>query len=273
MGEIGFLMNRVKEFAVDLSDLSGVERQQHLLEYIQKNGRVSVQRIADVFSVSLATARRDLNDLAEQGKVQRVHGGAVAMKLEPLEPPVLQREGQQVEEKKRIAQTAADLIQDGETVFISSGTTALEVARNLVGRSRLTIITNSIPVLNLLGYQPGLSVIVLGGMVRPDGQSLIGHITEQALEELRADKVIFGIRAIHPDHGLTNDYLPETMTDRAILSIARQVIVVADHTKLGRVSTAFVAPLSRVNILITDSRAPAEIVEQISAAQVRVMMV
>jgi DeoR family transcriptional regulator, aga operon transcriptional repressor len=266
-------MNRVREFEVDLRDLSGVERQQHLLGYIQQNGRVSVQRIAEVFSVSLATARRDLNDLAEQGKVQRVHGGALAMKLEPPEPPVLQREGQQVDEKRRIARRAAELIQDGETVFLSSGTTALEVARCLLGRNKLTVITNSIPVLNLLGYQAGLSVIVLGGMVRPDGQSLIGHITEQALQELRADKVIFGIRAIHPDYGLTNDYLPETMTDRAILRVARQVIVVADHTKLGRVSTAFVAPLSKVNILITDDQAPAEMIEQISAAQVRVELV
>jgi DeoR family transcriptional regulator, aga operon transcriptional repressor len=266
-------MSGIKEEKIDLSDLSGVERQEHLLDYIQQNGRVSVQRIAVVFSVSLATARRDLNELAELGKVKRVHGGALAMKLEPPEPPVMQRTGQQVEEKKRIARQAADLIQDGETVFLSSGTTALEVARCLIGRSKITVITNSIPVLNILGYQPGLSVIVLGGIVRPDGQSLIGHITEQALEELRADKVIFGIRAIHPEYGLTNDYLPETMTDRAILRVARQVIVVADHTKLGRVSTAFVAPLSKVNILITDDQAPTEMLEQFSAAQVRVMVV
>lgn len=262
----------VKDAITGLEDLSAVERQRRLLDYIQQNGRVTVQRIADNFSVSLATARRDLNDLAEQGRVQRVHGGAVAIKAEPLEPPVVQREVQQLGEKRRIALAAADLIHDGETVFISSGTTTLEVARCLVHRTHLTVLTNSIPVVNLLGCLPNLNVVVLGGMVRQSEQSLIGHIAEQALLELRADKVIFGIRSIHPEHGLTNDYLPETMTDRSILRIGRQVIVVADHTKLGRVSTAFVAPLSKIDVLVTDSLASPELLEQIRAAGVRVIV-
>ncbi len=254
----------------DLMELSGVERQRRLLDYVQQNRRVSVQRIAEVFSVSLATARRDLNELAGQGKIQRVHGGALAIEVAPPEQPVLQREGQQAEEKRRIACAAAGLVQDGETVFISSGTTALEVARCLAERSNLTVITNSIPVLNLLSGLDGLSVVVLGGIVRPSEQSLIGHIAEQSLAELRADKVIFGVRAIHPQHGLTNDYLPETRTDRAILRIGRQVIVVADHTKIGRVATAFVAPLTVVHVLVTDRQTPPELVEEIRAGGVEV---
>lgn len=252
--------------------ISGVERQRRLLEYIRQNGRVSVQQIASSFLVSLATARRDLNDLAGQGRIQRVHGGAV-LPSDVLEPPVIQREDQQMDEKKRIAAAAAEFVRDGETVFISSGTTALEAARCLVERSNITVVTNSIPVVNLLGRLPNLNVIVPGGIVRPSEQSLIGHITEQSLAELRADRVIFGIRSIHPEHGLTNDYLPETMTDRAILRISREVIVVADHTKLGRVSTAFVAPLSKVDLLITDEQASPELVEQIQAAGVSVLLV
>jgi DeoR family transcriptional regulator, aga operon transcriptional repressor len=263
----------VNEPVEDLDNLSGVERQQRLLEYIQQVGRVSVQRIADIFSVSLATARRDLNDLADQGKVQRVHGGAIALKLGIPEPPVLLRESQQMDEKRRIARAAAGLVRDGETIFISSGTTALEVARCLTERSNLTVITNSIPVINLLGCLPALNVVVPGGMVRTSEQSLIGHITEQALAELRADKVIFGIRSIHPEHGLTNDYLPEIMTDRMILKIGRQVIVVADFTKLGRESMAQVAPLASVDLLITDANADAEMLEQIRGAGVQVMVV
>jgi DeoR family transcriptional regulator, aga operon transcriptional repressor len=261
-----------QEPAADLSELSNTERQQHLYAYIQQNGRVSVQRIADVFLVSLATARRDLNELAEQGKVQRVHGGAAAIQVAPPELPVLQRGGDQAEEKRRIARAAAGLIQEGETIYLSSGTTALELARCLTGRRNLTVITNSIPVLNLLVGEPGLSLIILGGMLRASEQSLIGHITEQALAELRADKVFFGVRAIHPEHGLTNDYLPETMTDRAILRAGREVFVLADYTKVGRVSTAFVAPLSSVHCLVTDSGAPAEILAQMRQAGLRVMV-
>jgi len=263
----------MKETATNFNELSGVERQQQLYDYVQQKGRVSVQHIADEFSVSLATARRDLNELAGQGKVQRVHGGAVAIRVAPPELPIVQRESQQAAEKRRIACAAAGMVNDGETIFISSGTTALEVARCLMGRTNLTVITNAIQVLNLLGSQPGLDVIVLGGMLRRSEQSLIGHITEQSLAELRADKVFFGVRAIHPLHGLTNDYLPETRTDRAILRIGRQVIVAADYTKIGRVSTAYVAPLSDVHGLVTDCQAAPEMVEQIRAAGVEVQVV
>jgi DeoR/GlpR family transcriptional regulator of sugar metabolism len=101
--------------------------------------------------------------------------------------------------------------------------------------------------------------------------SLIGHITEPALAEVRADKVILGIRALDVEHGLTNDYLPETMTDRAILKIGRQVIVVADHTKCGRVAPAFVAPLSVMTTFVTDSATPPEFVAALAERGVRVL--
>ena len=145
----------------------------------------------------------------------------------------MQRTAEQTSEKVRIGQAAADLIADGETVFLSSGTTVLEVARQLRGKRNLTVITNSLLVLNELADVPDITVICLGGMLRHSEMSLIGHITELALSELRADKVIIGIRAIDPENGLTSGYLPETMTDRAILKIGREVIVVADHTKCG----------------------------------------
>ena len=156
----------------------------------------------------------------------------------------MQRASEQSSEKVRIGQAAADLICDGETVFLGSGTTALEVARRLRGKHNLTVITNSVLVVNELASSVDITVISLGGILRQSEMSLIGHITELALSELRADKVILGIRAIDPDNGLTSGYVPETMTDRAILKIGREVIVVADHTKCGASATAFVAPIT-----------------------------
>src|SRR3954471_10309695 len=255
------------------SALSNVERQERMLRFVEQRQRVTVADICDQFGVSVATARRDLEVLAERGSVRRVHGGALAIHRAPPELPALQRAGEQAGEKQRIGRAAAQLVAEGETVFLSSGTTTLEVARSLRSQRRLTVITNSLLALNELADAPEITLVGLGGMLRRSEMSLIGHITEQALAEVRADKVILGIRAIDAEHGLTNDYLPETMTDRAILKISREIIIVADHTKCGRVSTAFVAPLSAITTLVTDSAAAPEFVAAVAERGVRVLAV
>ena len=261
------------------TNLSNVERQRKILAEVERRMRINVSQICDLFQISEATARRDLEQLAEQGKIQRVHGGAIAVQTPqhdrsaPPELPLVDRTVEHNDEKRRIGAATAALIRDGESVFISSGTTALEVARNLKGRQNLTVITNSLLVVNMLAGEPGITLVSLGGILRSSEQSFIGHISEQSLAEVRADKVIIGIRAVHLEQGLTNDYLPETRTDRAILKIGREVIVVADHTKLGRISTAFVAPLSAIQRLVTDHLAPKEFVNTLDAAGIQVMVV
>jgi len=230
------------------------ERQKQILTLLTRQGRLSVTEIVEQFSISEATVRRDLESLASQGKAQRVHGGVIAIEQAPPELPILERENEQPDEKTRIGRAVASLITDKETVFLGSGTTVLEVARNLRDRRNLTVITNSLPVLNMLAGVKEVTVISLGGMLRDSELSFIGHITEQALSEVRADKVIIGIRAISLEQGLTNDYLQETLTDRAILKIGREVIVAADHTKCGVVSTAFLAPLTSMQKLVTDDK-------------------
>ena len=247
------------------STISNSERQTLLLRLIEQQGRISVAEICEQFSVSLATARRDLEALADLGRVQRVHGGAIAVRKAPPEAPVLQRAAEHAEEKHRIGRCAAGLVADGETVFLGSGTTVLEVARNLRQRQALTVITNSLLVVNALADKGDLTLISLGGIFRASEMSFIGHVAEQALAEVRADKIFMGIRAIDLEHGLTNDYLPETMTDRAILRAGREVMVVADHTKCGSVSAAYVAPLSAMHLLITG----AEVSPEFAAALAR----
>lgn len=232
--------------------ISSEERQNNIISLLAHQGRLSVAEIVEQFRVSEATARRDLETLAGQGKIQRVHGGALPIKQAPPELPILQREQEQFYEKQHIGQAAAALVRDGETVFLGSGTTVLEVARGLRARQSLTVITNSLPVMNTLANLPGITLVSLGGMLRPSELSFIGHITEQALAEVRADKVIIGVHAISLENGLTNDYLPETMTDRAILRAGREVVVVADHTKIDTVSTAFLAPLTSIHTFVTD---------------------
>lgn len=248
------------------------ERQKQILSLLTRQQRLSVAEIVAQFAISEATARRDLESLASQGKVQRVHGGVIAVEQAPPELPILERESEQLDEKIRIARAASELVSDRETVFLGSGSTVLEVARHLRNRRNLTVITNSLPVLNTLVGINGITVISLGGMLRDSELSFIGHITEQALMEVRADKVIMGTRGVSLEHGLTNDYLQETLTDRAILKIGRKVIIVADHTKVNRVATALLAPLDSMQTFVTDAKADKKFIQVLKKNGIEVIV-
>lgn len=248
------------------------ERQKQILSLLSNQGRLSVNEIVEQFLVSKATARRDLESLALEGKLQRVHGGAIAVEQAPPELPILEREDEQPDEKARIGRAAAGLVADRETVFLGSGTTVLEIARHLRERINLTVITNSLPVLNLLAGCREITVISLGGMLRDSELSFIGHITEQALSEVRVEKVFMGTRGVSLEHGLTNDYLQETLTDRAILRIGREVVIVADHSKVNRVSTALLAPLKVVSTFVTDSKTDKKFLQALRKQGIHVVM-
>lgn len=240
--------------------LVSLERHDRIVDFIHLRQRASVDEIAARFAISPATVRRDLEVLARNGEIERFHGGAQVTRHAPPELPVLQRQNVLASEKQAIGQAAAMLVQEGDTVFIGSGTTPLQVAINLRNCKNLTVITNSVLVINALSDLAGVTLVGLGGVFRQSEMSLIGHITERGLSEVHAAKIIIGIRAIDIERGLTNDYLPETMTDRAILAAGRQVIIVADHTKCGRVSTAYVAPVTAMHMLITDAKSPPDFV-------------
>ena len=251
--------------------VSGTDRQLQILQLVERQQRISVADICVTFDVSKATARRDLEALAGEGKIQRVHGGAIVLTQASPEQPLLQRQGEQADEKIRIGQAAAALVQEGETVFLGSGTTVLEAARTLRGRRNLTVLTNSLPVVNALAGAEGITVICLGGMLRDSELSFIGHITEQALAEVRADKVFIGTRAISLEHGLTHEYLPETMTDRAILKAGKEIIVLSDHTKFGRAATVLLAPLERIHTIVTDEQASRDFIDAVQRKGIRVV--
>jgi len=254
-----------------VNSISNLERQNQIHQFILRNLRISLLELCDKFGVSEATARRDLDTLAKEGKIQRVHGGAIIVSQAPTELPILQRQDEQTLEKNLIGQAAAALVEDGETVFLGSGTTVLEAARVLRGRHHLTVITNSLPVVNVLAGVESITVICLGGMLRESELSFIGHITEQALAEVRADKAFIGTRAIDLEHGLTNEYLPETMTDRSILKVAREIYILADHTKLGRTATVLLAPLETIHTLVTDNAASQVFTESIKMMNINVI--
>jgi DeoR family transcriptional regulator of aga operon len=224
------------------------------------------------FDVSEVTIRRDLSVLAAQGVLRRAHGGAVVATPAPPEPPVVQRMVQAENCKECIGRAAAALVSDGDSVFIGSGSTTAHVARHLVDRRDLTVVTNALNVATELATAEGVTVVVTGGMMRASELSLVGHIAEQSLREVRVDKVVMGMRAISLDEGMTNDYLPEVMTDRTIIEMAPALIVVADHTKFGTVASAYIAPVERITTLVTDSGTGPEILARLEEMGVRVIV-
>jgi DeoR/GlpR family transcriptional regulator of sugar metabolism len=238
-----------------------------MLDIVRTRHSATVGDLSRELGVSEATVRRGLRRLAASGAIVRTYGGAVAAHAVPGPGSV-----DRLDQRHRIGLAAAELIRDGETVVIGSGRTTLAVARQLTARRELTVITNALDVAMLLVDVPGVDVIVLGGSVRPGMHSLLGHLTEQAAAELRADRLIMGIPAFDPDHGLTSDHLPEILTDRALRRMAREVILVADSSKYGRVEPALVLPLDDVDVLVTDEGLPAEAVAAVEARGVKVVL-
>jgi DeoR/GlpR family transcriptional regulator of sugar metabolism len=248
------------------------ERQQRILQIARDSRQVTVADLSDRFDVSEVTIRRDLRDLAEQGVLRRAHGGAVVAVPAPPEPPVVQRMGRVESCKEYIGRAAAALVSDGDSVFVGSGSTTTYVARHLVDRRELTVVTNALNVATELATAGGVTVVVTGGMMRASELSLIGHITEQALREVRVEKVILGMQAIDLEAGMTNDYLPEVMTDRTTIQMAPELIVVADHTKFGKVASAYIAPVERVTTIVTDAGIDLDKVARLEAMGVRVII-
>lgn len=249
------------------------QRHQRILNALNEHGRVRISELRSAFRASEATIRRDLEELEAAGLVKRTHGGAVPAREQREESAVLQRIGEHAEQKRLIARAAAEMVQDGDTIFLGSGSTILYMLPFLESRKRVTIISNSLPVINKLTEFPDCKTVVVGGFIRKSELSLLGYISVHTLEELRADKVFLGAEAIHPAHGLTNSYLEETMTDRAIVKISSRVILLADASKFNRVNASFWGPLSIIDVLITDWVADSDTLRQIRTGGVDVRVV
>jgi DeoR/GlpR family transcriptional regulator of sugar metabolism len=231
-----------------------------------------VAELSTMLRVSEATIRRDLDDM--DGEVlQRTHGGAVVRQRFSAELPVVQRLNHQAECKRRIGQAAAEMIRDGETIFISSGTTAFELARALPAAVRLTVITNSILVVNELANRQNIELMIIGGMFRKSELSMVGHTADLVITEFRANRTFMGMRAIDPRFGFTNDYMPEVQTDRAIINMASQIVVMADHSKFGQVYPVFVAPVTAAQVIITDQQVDPAIASSLQELNIQMMIV
>lgn len=248
-----------------------VNRKAEILDLLREQQSTSLQDLADAMHTSLSTVRRDLEEMVAEGLVRRKFG-SVAMAAAPGdETPFALRATLNQAEKKRIARAALELIKNGDTIYISSGTTTLELARLLPGQRRVTVITNALRVANLLVDQPGIDLMLLGGALRPDEQTMHGPLTEWGTQQFRAQSMFYGVEAISARHGLTHSQVVEVNTDRAIAQMVNQVIVLADHTKFERVAPVSVLPLASIHIVITGHELESALVEELQSGGIKVI--
>ena len=230
------------------------DRRTRLLEMVRKQGFASLPDLAGSLQVSESTIRRDLAHLEKEGAARRTHGGAFYTGPSPHLPHFDQRQAAQWDKKKAIAEYAANLIEDADTVLIDGGSTSYELAQLLVNRP-LQVVTNSLPVANLFNSASNIDLIVIGGYVDTRSGAIHGTYSDQMLGTLNVRRAVLSAAGIN-ERGLFNSNLLMVTTQRAMMKTADEVIVLADSTKFGHQSLAHLCELSEVNQFIVDQDLP-----------------
>jgi len=255
-------------------DLLVEERRRRIRELVRERGRITVTELAAMFDTSQVTARNDLNALAEIGAVLRTRGGALAQR-DDEDLPIGVKQTLRRAEKVRIAEAAVKMIGDGQTIVLDSGTTTAEIAKQIRGLKlqSVNVITNALNIAVLLAGAPHVTLVMLGGVLRPSSYSLGGPQAEAALQGLHADILFLGFDGLDPEIGVMTPHLLEARLNSRMLEIARSVVAVGDSSKLGRRSLSVIAKIEQVDRIITDAGAAPETVEALRSRGAQVVLV
>jgi DeoR family transcriptional regulator of aga operon len=255
------------------SGLLVAERRHRIVELLREHGKVTVEALAVRFATSAVTIRTDLAALEVSGALERTHGGAL-LRLDDDDQPIKVKRTLHHAEKVRIAKAAAALIQDGETVILDSGTTTAEIAKQIrkLEVQSINVITNALNIAALLTDVPAVRLIMPGGILRPESNSLSGHMAEAALANLQADRLFLGADGLDPERGVMTPHLPEAQLNAKMIEISRQVIVVADSSKLMRRNISLIARVEQLHMIITDAGADPDVVAELRRRGVEVRL-
>jgi DeoR/GlpR family transcriptional regulator of sugar metabolism len=230
------------------------ERRRRLLDLINRRGFATLEDLVHSLSVSESTIRRDLEALDQAGAIKRTHGGAVCAGEIRMMPALDDRAATSTEEKAAIGRAAARLIQDGDTVLLDGGTTTLEVARSLIGRP-VQVVTNSLPIASLIAPHAETDLILIGGYIYPRTGVAMGPIAIASMESIRVHKSIMGAGGIVAE-GIFNSNSLLVETERQMMRCGQEVVVVADHTKFGRLALSRLCGLDEIHHLVVDPGLP-----------------
>src|SRR6202161_2806271 len=242
-----------------------------ILEQLATGNAVDVSGLAKELGAPPATIRRDLATLERQRLLERTHGGAVAQAVS-YELPLRYKGVRFAEEKRRIAAAAAGRVTEGMAVGLTGGTTATEVARALADRPRLTIVTNALNIASELGVRPNIKLIVTGGLARSQTYELSGPIAEASLAGLTLDVAFIGVDGVDAKAGCTTHEEVEAHTNQVMIRHAQRVVLVADSSKIGKVTFARICPVSKIDELITDEGADSGAVQALTEAGIEVTL-
>ncbi|MDR3645302.1 MAG: DeoR/GlpR family DNA-binding transcription regulator [Clostridia bacterium] len=254
-------------------DLSVEDRRRKILEMINSNGKVKVTELSRLFGISEVTIRNDLTELENQGLLERIHGGAVSTYKNYYSMTFSDRLNTNTDEKRKIAVAAANLISDGDTVLLGSGTTPLFVAKALKGKKSLTIVTNSLSIAQEASFDLNFYVIMLGGNLISQYLFTYGDDTISQLKRYKADKLIISPDGVSAEDGVSTCYHHEAEICRQMISRSNECIVIADYTKIGRASFVHIESIDRVDRLITNDIANKDEIAAIRKMGVEVNLV
>jgi DeoR family transcriptional regulator of aga operon len=250
------------------------ERRREIRSLIEEEGRVTTDQLATRFNTSLVTIRGDLNALAETGLIVRTHGGALAHR-DGEEAAIEVKQSLRHAEKVRIATAAVAMIREGDTLLLDSGSTTGEIAKQIrtLKLHAINVITNALNVAVTLAQAPHVRLVMLGGVLRPNSFALSGPQAEAALAGLHADRLFLGVDSLDPEIGLMTPHLLEAQLNAQMIRSARQVVAVADSSKLLRRSLSVIAKVERIHTLITDQGAHPDSVAALRTRGVEVVLV
>ncbi|WP_091349956.1 DeoR/GlpR family DNA-binding transcription regulator [Anaerobranca gottschalkii] len=246
------------------------ERHRLIIELLKKHQRVRVNTLTEELGVSESTIRRDLQELEEMGLLKRTHGGAVLSGKLAFEPTMGEKAEIMQEEKRQIGILGASLIKDNETIFLDAGTTTLKIAEYISAKN-ITVLTNSLSIALELSKKPDINLILTGGQLRWQTHALVGPVTEEFIRNFRVDKAFIGTNGISVKEGITTPNVVEAYTKKAMIQIAKEVIVVADHSKFEKDYFVTIAPIEKVDLIITDDKTSQEQIEKFIKAGIGVI--
>jgi DeoR family transcriptional regulator, aga operon transcriptional repressor len=240
------------------TDKSTLSRRIKILEQLNQLGQVNVSNLSKTFGVSEVTIRNDLAQLEKKHMLVRARGGAmkVSQSYVGVDYPLSDKQKKHLQEKRDIGKRAAELIEERNTIIIDSGSTTIEVARNLGQFNELTVITNALNVATQLTEYKNLNVIVPGGTLRKNSLSLVGILAERGFRNYFCDKLFLGVDGFDTQHGISTPNIEEAHLNQIMIEISREVIVVADSSKFQRRGFAFIAPINKINMVVTDKGIP-----------------
>lgn len=257
-------------------DVFARERQEHIVRIVQEHGRARVGDLAAQFRVSAVTIRKDLVLLESERRLVRTHGGAIAVDRSRPELAFEIRERLQSDEKLWIGAAAANLVQDGESIVMDASTTSLSVAHQLKARrgwSQLTVITNGLRLASELAGHPGITVLMLGGRVRWEALSVVGQLGDGLFRRINVQKAFLGAAGFTLESGMADATDEEAQIKRSMVTAAREVIAIVDHTKWGRAAFATFCPTDHMSVILTDGRAPEGMVKALVGRGIDVRLV